>query len=527
MGNNKTKPTRAVEPHLSAVVKRIHDKCPDLIAGLLSLLNLSRQPVVQTSTGLTFGHGTVVPRAIAMSASAAKWVMAELVGKFHVTEPSEIQSFLRHQWSQFKPKADRQARGQYFTPTHVVKAIQPMVQNILDASPDAVLLDPAAGGGALLSPFDGSRVVAGDIDPVSVAMLQELGYSEVVQTNSLSGTNRAKFNLAADDPLVVLMNPPFKGNNQSQHDCDDEFAATDLCVSFLKMAASLKPLAIICIQPLTTLAKERNFAQLGEFSQSYALHDAFMLSSEEFALGGEEFPLVVACYKPGTMTFADIEQFAFPIRRNVAGHLLDQGQRLQITKVKTTKGLIRNMPPKKGESRVSPLGIYQFNFRHINFVVAKGNLSESASDSMIPVDQSNLWQYAYINCFKRHFQSDFVVGNLDPLCRELDFADANFVDACIYDSVMANSHRMVVFQRGNTKSALVTPAFLAEVRSKAAAGTGTSVNVHQAFVDWWDTGLDKNALTPFFVNYFAMLKAASLSQASTATATTTAIAAVI
>ena len=519
MGSSKTKSTRAVEPKLSAVVKRIHDKCPDLIAGLLSLLNLSRQPVVQTATGLTFGHGTLVPRAVAMSADAATWVMAELVTKYHVTQPSEIQSFLRHQWSHFKPKADRQARGQYFTPSHVMEAIRPIVQKILDGSPGAVLLDPAAGGGALLSPFGGNRVVASDIDPVAVAMLQELGFAEVVKANSLSGACRDKFGLSSTDALVVVMNPPFNGDNQAQHDCDDEFKAIDSCVSFLKMAASLKPQAIVCIQPLTTLAKERNFAQLGEFAQSYALHDAFIMSSDEFALGGEGFPLVVACYQPGQMTFADIENFPFPIRRNVEGQLLDQGQRLQLSAVKTTKGLIRNMPPKKGVSRLSPLGIYQFNFRHINFVVAKGNLSESPSDSMIPVDNGNLWQYAYINCFKRHFQADFVVGNLDPLCRPSDFANPDFVDACIYDAIMANSHRMEVFRRGNVKSTLVTPTLLAEARRKATTFTGATINVHQAFTDWWDTGATKDALTPFFVPYFATLKAASLTQVPMATAT--------
>lgn len=515
MGTRKTKPTNPVEPQLSVVIKRIHDKCPDLIAGLLSLLNLSRQPVVQTTKGLTFGDGTVVPRAIAMSTDTAKWVMAELVEKFHVTDPASIQAFLRHTWSHFQPKADRQARGQYFTPSHVVDAITPMVRTILAASPNAVLLDPAAGGGALISPFDGSRVVGADIDPVAVALLEELGYPEVVRANSLRRAGRAKFGLSSSDALVVLMNPPFKGDNQAAHQCDVKFAATDLCVSFLKMAASLRPQAIVCVQPLTTLIKERNFAQLGTFAKNYALSDAFILSSDEFALGGEEFPLVVARYEPGTMTFADVEKFPFPIRRNVAGKLEDTGQRLMLTNVHTTKGLIRNMPPKKGASRLSPLGIYQFNFRHINFVLAKGNLSESTSDSMIPVDLSNLWQYAYINCFKRHFQADFVVGNLDPLCRQSDFADSDFVDACIYDTIMANSHRMSVFRRGNMKSALVTHAFITEARSKAAAFKGTDINVHQAFVDWWDIGSGRDALPTYFLCYFAALKASSLAHTPT------------
>jgi hypothetical protein len=317
------------------------------------------------------------------------------------------------------------------------------------------------------------------------------------------------------------MNPPFKGDNRSQHECDEAFAATDQCVSFLRMAASLKPEAIVCIQPLTTLIKERNFKQLGSFADAYTLRSAHLVSSAEFGLGGEEFPLVIACYAPGQMAFAHIEQFSFPILRNVGGHLVDGGERLQLSKVQTVKGVIRNTPPTSGASKTSPLGLYQFNFRHINFVIGKGNLSESPSDSMIPVDRCNLGHYAYINCFKRYFKADFVVGNLDPLCRLSDLADPDFEDACVYDTVMANSHRISGFARGNAKSALITTSFLSAVGIKAKAYQGAHPNPHQAFLDWWSTGKGVDALKPFFVGYFAALKAASLVHAPLVASATT------
>jgi len=401
------------------------------------------------------------------------------------------------------------------------------MQPVLKAMPQAVLLDPAAGAGALLNPFGAHRCIAADIDPVAVALLQELGFAEVVSGNSLVGAKRVKFGLLDQDELVVVLNAPFNGSNQVQKSCDPEFAANDSCVSFLKMAASLNPKANVSIQPLTTLIKDRNFKQLAEFAKSYRISDGFIMSSGEFALGGEVFPLAVMVYTPGSMTFADVEQFAFPIFKNVGGVLADCGQRLQLSMVQTTKGLIRNMPPKSGAATESALGIYQFNFRHINFVKAKGNLSETTSVSMIPVQGSDLWQYAYINCFKRYFVTDFVVGNLDPLCHPSDFADAHFTDACIYDTIMANGHRMKVFDRANKHSMVVTPAFLSQAASKVASFNGQGANPHQGFLDYWKKGTGKDALKPFFVDYFAKLKAANLTHSPAPNATAPAIAAVI
>lgn len=521
MGNRKTTKSVAikfVDDHLPAVVKLIRDKSPQLVPATRALLNLSRKPVVMDAKGLLFGAGTAAPYLIEMSAKAAQWVMAELVAKFDVRNPATVQAFIRNQWSHYVPKSDKAARGQYFTPENAVKAITALIEPVLKTLPNAVLLDPAAGAGALLAPFEAHRRIAADIDPVAAALLSELGFAEVVKGNSLVKADRAKFGVQASDELVVMLNAPFNGGNKTEVDCDPSFKATDACVSFLKMVASLGPKVILSIQPLTTLIKERNFKELAAFAQAYRMQSGFVMSSGEFALGGEEFPLAVMVYVPGQMTFADVVQFEFPIFRSVGGMLVDSGERLQLSKVETTKGLIRNMPPKAGMAKQSELGIYQFNFRHINFVKAKGNLADKTSPSMIPVQMADFWQYAYINCFKRHFETDFVVGNLDPLCRKLDFTDENFLDACIYDTIMANSHRLKPFDRANPKSVVVTRGILAQARVKAQFFKGPGINLHQAFLDFWTLGTGKDALTPFFRDYFAKLKAANLVQPAVASA---------
>lgn len=517
MGNSKTTKSTAikfVDDHLPAVVKLIRDKSPEIVPAIRALLNLSRTPVEQDPNGLVFGAGTAAPYLIEMQSSTAQWFMAHVLAKYQVKNPATVQAFIRSEWSHYVPKRDKEAHGQYYTPQHAVKAIGAMVQSALQQFPQAVLLDPAAGAGALLDPFRAHRHVAADIDPIAVTLLNELGFPEVHLGNSLVGASRAKFGIEGTDDLVVVLNAPFNGSKQTKIACDPAYAATDSCVSFLKMVATLEPKAIVSIQPLTTLIKERTFKELASFAMSYRMKTSFVMSSAEFGFGGEEFPLAVVHYVPGAMTFGDVEQFAFPIFKNVAGALVDSGERLQISKVETVKGLIRNMPPKRGEPTQSELDVYQFNFRHINFVKAKGNLADKPSPSMIPVQLADLWKYAYINCFKRHFVTDFVVGNLDPLCRKADFANSDFTDACIYDTIMANGHRMTAFDRANQKSMVLTHGILSNARTKAAAHKGKDINVHQAFVDYWDKGTGKAALSPFFAAYFATLKAANLSNAT-------------
>lgn len=169
MGNSKTTKSVAikfVDAHLPAVVKLIRDKCPELVPGTRTLLNLSRKPVAIGPKGLTFGAGTSTPYLVEMTAETAQWLMANLVNKFEVNDPALVQAFIRSQWSHYVPKREKAARGQYFTPEHAANAVSALVQSVLKSMPQAVLLDPAAGAGALLNPFSAHRCVAADIDPV-------------------------------------------------------------------------------------------------------------------------------------------------------------------------------------------------------------------------------------------------------------------------------------------------------------------------------------------------------------------------
>ena len=475
---------------------------------------------MQTTQGIQLGAGSPTQRLLAMKPASIKFIMDEVVAKYETHDPEPVRTFIRHQWTKFKPDSAKAPHGKYFTPAHVSTVLEDLVNPLLAEMPDAVLFDPAAGHGALLSSFEQQPRIVADIDPEAVNVLSEMGYQSPFLTNSLVGVSRSKFGIQTSDKVIMVSNPPFN-DGTSQHKrvvktaagttatCDLDLVTRDTGAAFMLMAAKLNADAVVMIHPLSYLIKQTNFDRLAKFAAKYKLVSGAVISSAEFALSGKAFPLVLAVYRPGSMTFTDIEQFEFPIYGNTSGTFLDSGTRLKLAAVETTQGFIRSTVPTNGMVKASTLNLYQYNFRDINFVESSGNLTETQSDSTIPVELPTLGKYAYINCLKRHFASDFVTGNLSPLVRKVDFADPVFVDSCIYDAVMANQ-RLTPFLRTNPASMVITKGLLADAKVKALAFKGKGVNPYTAFVSFWMLGTGKDALTPFFKDYFAKLKAANL-----------------
>ena len=512
--NNATK--QALEPNLNAYLSLCaSDACPDPMAAVRSALNLHRLPIERRTEGLVFASRTVASHVVEMSDKAADFVMNELVNKYTVSDPSVIQLAIRQQWVNFNTSKDRVRLGQFYTPEHVTAQFKELLDPVLDLLPkNTVLLDPAVGTRALLSLDNSHRCIGADIDPRAVAINAELGYDDVLETNSLCDVSRAKFGVGESDPLVLVMNPPFNNKTSMHHraektgqvhTCDAAVAAPDLGVSFLKLGVVLKADAMVVIHPWSLLGKQNNFRDLGSFSSDYRLTQGAIFSSAEFGLKGEEFPVLIGVYRPGSMTYEDFRQMELPIYRNVGGTLMHDGEFLKLAHAQSLTKPIRGGTPTKDMRQDSEFGIYQFNLRDNNNVKSTANLTTKRSSSTIPVQASNLGHYSHINCLRRYLENDFTTGNLNPLVREADLQDAEYLDACIYDTVMSNQG-LLPFDRKNKASIVVTHQLLAKAMQKAPLFKGSGVNPHQAFVDFWATGTAANALAPFFNAYFAKLK---------------------
>lgn len=525
------KATRALEIAIPEVFQMLHSsRCPDPETALLVVLNMHKTPIVEDAKGLIFGAGTTEQRLIEMPADQIRFFQRRLLSQFHVNCHESVLQAVRHQWTHHLPDPKRVSMGQYHTPANLTKAVEDVVRPLLDRMPDACVFDPAVGMGALLQPFNGHhRLVGWDIDQTAVLIMKEMGFTNVGHGNSLINVSRKTFGIRDDEKLIIVANPPYN-DGSSQHKrqlktaipntaaiCDADVAARDVGMSFMLAAAKLDPEAICLIHPASYLIKESNFKLLDQFSAKYRLEMGLLCSSEEFGLRGMPFPVVVALYKPGKMDYSHIEQFEFEVYLNNAGSLLDSGTRLKLGNVETTKGLIRNLPPKKCMATTSDIGVYQFNFRDANYVITSATLTSKPSASTIPVQFDELGKYAYVNCFRRHFGKDFVFGNLNPLVCKNDFHNPDFVDACIYDTIM-NNQNLAPFDRANLKSVVLTRGVLVDAKRKAAQFSGHGVNPHSAFVAFWLSGQSPNALAKFFDNYFVQLKATSLINKPTALA---------
>jgi predicted RNA methylase len=528
----------ALDDNLSKVFAIICSKaCPDPIAAVRSLLNLHREPAERCPEGLSFDTRTVTEHVVEMAPKAADFVMKELITKYYVQDQAAVQMSIRQQWVKFNDPKDRVQKGQFYTTPKVAELFKEQMDLLLGTLPkDTVILDPAAGTGNLTLQFPTHRTVNCDIDAGPVAILQELGCEDVVHGNSLLGASRRKFHLKDTDSLVLGMNPPFNNQTSMHHRdlkagheqaCDQALKCRDLAGSFLKLGVALGAKGMVVIHPFALLSKATNFKGLGKFTQKFRLNQGVLVSSAEFGLKGTPFAVLIGTYLPGSMSYEDVRQMELPIYRTVDGDLLHQGELLKLAHANpnTTK-LIRSSVPTKEMPQDSQVGLHIFNFRDINNVMSSAGFTTVKSSSTIPIQMSNLGHYAYIHCMRRYLPPDFAIGNLDPLVRQADLDNTDFMDACIYDTVMANP-KLAAFDRTNLKSFVVTHGLLAAARQKAQAfatqaGAQTvakTLNAHQCFVDYWTQGTGADALQASLKAHFVALKKVSIVTRKTAVAT--------
>lgn len=507
-----TKPL--LDSALKTVMYRLHSNgCPNSALGLRVVLNLHQQPVAQSAEGLVFAAGTTAEWLLPMDQDVADYFVRHIVKRFRVEDAKAVKDYVSFHWPQRQDKASRAGLGKYYTPLSLVTLLRTMIQPMLDENPNAVVFDPAVGLAGILSAFEDHRTVAADVDATIVGALHDLGYTDVHHGNSLEGVCRKKFGIEEGVALAVVTNPPFNGSNRIEQVGGEssEFKTKDVGLSFLLASAKLQPKAICVLHPLSYLAKQSNFKQLTGLTSHYRLAKAIIVSSAEFgsALAKTPFPVIAALYVPGSMTYEDVRNFAFEIFDANSGSMLDTGKRLILANVTTTDGIINKYPPRKAAPQHSDIDLYHYNFRDANFLMNKGGLSCSRSDSAIPVQYAQLGHYAYLNCLKRRFGKNHVFGNLSPLLRPSDLLRQEFVDVCIYDTIMNNQH-LSIMDRLNPESFVVTRQLIDQARIKAAAYNGSEKNPHAAFCKFWDHDGPVYAFAAFFDDYFEQLRNANL-----------------
>jgi hypothetical protein len=283
------------------------------------------------------------------------------------------------------------------------------------------------------------------------------------------------------------------GTNQKINqaiEIDINIKSKDYGMAFLKHYATLECEEIVVLHPLSYLIKQANFKQLGFFTNQYKLENAIIFSSSEFGTALKDnktqFPIICAKYTKGSMNYDYIKSFYFKV--------LNQENTFSIKDLYTIDDYgIRKYPASKNMVKESDINLYHYNIRDMNSLKTSGNFSSIYNHNMITVQFENLYQYAYLNCYRRYFPNDFLLGNISPICDKKMLENQEFRDICIMDLII-NNQSLEPLSIKNKDSFLYKNFVINDFRRKIK-----NDNLYQKFIDFVDNSYDAR---DFFKAYF-------------------------
>lgn len=337
-------------------------------------------------------------------------------------------------------KEDIIKNGSIFTPQYLVSLVSTLLDGYINEN--SVIADFGSGYGAFLQQFmnKGKRCFATDYDEISCALLdQEYPSIDIYHENSLLNISREKYNLADEDELVIVGNPPYndvtsqyKKGEKGSLVCDEDVFSRDFGVSFLKAYCKLNAKYICVLHPLAYLIKKNNFSSLEAFKDNYRLIDAVIFSSqcfESIKKTNAEFPVVAALYEKNAlgMNYNFVESFEFKI--------FNSKKKFTLWNINTIDKKV-NKYPKKEEHN----GLQFYTMRDINALMRNATFVEGNIPNGVEVPLNALYQYGWILFFKNNFnpkENKFLYGNLSPLYP--NEIDDEFKNACAYYALHNNS----------------------------------------------------------------------------------------
>lgn len=311
--------------------------------------------------------------------------------------------------------------GSYYTPPELVKIVFDFITPYIKKNKEKVaIFDNAAGCGAFIAQNLECDYRVADYDVKAIDYLKEnFPNNKVFCSNSLVDVSRRNYNIDDGAFLIQIGNPPyndttseFKNGQKGKIQCDDELFDRDLGVSFLKSYNKLKANVVCILHPLSYLIKPANFKRLKKFRENYRLQKGIVFSSSMFpGTGATKFPIIVGLYERNKsgMNFEYIKNFEFEI--------LDLNEKFVLSDYETTDGFIRKYPPRKSDTKISPISTYYYTFRDFNSLKRNASFMNEPHYNGIVVTVEEFYKYAYLYCLKKFFktENDWIYGNLSPL----------------------------------------------------------------------------------------------------------------
>lgn len=304
--------------------------------------------------------------------------------------------------------------GSYYTPKHIVDLAYSLIKTHVNNISEYKFIDTSCGYGSFLQ-FPGS--IGADYDKTAIIEAKNSIKSCIFFChNSLSNISRTQYNLANEDKVIIIGNPPYNDttsiirNKIKSNICDkdNDVKHRDMGVSFLLSYDKLKADYICVLHPLSYLIKKANFEGLGTFKNNYVLLDAVVISSAEFCAASKttHFPIIVALYKRCCqgMKYDDIVKYKFKT---------NDGKYFSINQFDKLNNYITKYPNHQYLSLNDSVAFF-WTMRDINALKRTRTFIENEVYNSIRVPKSKLSLYCYADVFKEYISHiPYYFGNSD------------------------------------------------------------------------------------------------------------------
>ncbi len=307
--------------------------------------------------------------------------------------------------------------GSFYTPPKIVQIAYTMLENHINLK-DFLIFDSSCGYGDFLR--GDLRSLGADIDAQALKKVPQNIAS--LHTNSLENVSRKKFGIAANEPLIMIGNPPYNdktsiirnGVKTELFKVDSDLIFRDIGISFLRSYDKLGADFVCVLHPLSYLIKRANFGALNKFAKNYRLIDGIVISSQIFTPKSSTFfPIIIALYERNCdgMDYQFIQNYRFKTIENQSFCLNDFDF---ITNYITKY-------PNHADPR--PAVAYFHTLRDINALKRNQTFMPHQTPNAIKVFSDNLKYYCYIHHFKQFAaRLPYFFGNMDIFINNADFA---------------------------------------------------------------------------------------------------------
>jgi hypothetical protein len=314
--------------------------------------------------------------------------------------------------------------GSYYTPEWIVDIVYALIRKNIPDSSEYFVLDTSCGYGGFLR---GSRAIGADIDGTAITTAQSLrpGTRFLLQ-NSLSPISRNQYNLAAQDKIIAVGNPPYNDTTsmirntikKTNFERDCEVVSRDLGISFLLSYNKIRADYVCVLHPLSYLIKKANFEALGAFKNNYKLTDSVIISSSVFSETSKttHFPIIIGFYERNVfgMDYEYISKYAF--RTN-------DGKLFSMSRYDTIGRYIAKYPNQRNVGADETVA-YFYTMRDINALKRTATFIDKETYNAIRVTKQKLPYYCYVDVFKEYIPHvPYYFGNSDVFIDGHNFSE--------------------------------------------------------------------------------------------------------